>query len=194
MRRWLLMSDRGSGRLAYLPAVGEFVNSSGKEVPLAEQWNGTEWSLQEPPSPAEHESRLQGVSCTSSAACTAVGYSHNSTGNDASLAEKWNGTEWSSQQPPSPKESKRSVLYSLSCTMPSACIAVGDFERSSGEELLLAEKWNGTAWSLQEPPSPTEAKRSLLYSVSCTAATECTAAGDFETSVTYSLPLAERYQ
>jgi hypothetical protein len=175
-------------------AAGHFVNSSEKNVPLAERWNGTAWSAQEPPSPTgAKEANLKGVSCTSATACTAAGYFVNSAGKVVPLAESWNGTAWSVQEPPSPTGAKSSALNGVSCTSATACTAVGVFENSSEKYVPLAERWNGTAWSVQEPPSPTGAKAAWLYGVSCTSATACTAAGWFTNSLGATVPLAESW-
>jgi hypothetical protein len=175
-------------------AVGEFDDSSNEGVPLAEKWNGTAWSAQEPPAPTGgKESALYGVSCASSTECTAVGDFYNSANKYVPLAEKWNGTGWSAQEPPAATGAVRSHLYGVSCTSSIACTAVGEFTKSSGKVLPLAEKWNGTTWSAQEPPAPTGAKQSILHSVSCTSSTACVAAGTFENSSEKFVPLAEKW-
>ncbi|MGH2854256.1 MAG: hypothetical protein ACRDLF_08715 [Solirubrobacteraceae bacterium] len=174
-------------------AVGLFLNGSDTFVPLAEKWNGTTWSSQEPPTPTGATySNLGGVSCTSSTECTAVGIFKNSSGTNVPLAEKWNGTTWSLQEPPTPTGAKESLLGDVSCTSSTACIAVGAFVNSSGKEVPLAEEWNGTTWSLQGLPAPTGAKESHLNGVSCTSSTECTAIGLFLNSSGTNVPLAER--
>jgi hypothetical protein len=175
-------------------AAGYFANSSAKELPLAEVWNGTEWSIQEPPEPKEAEfNGLQGVSCTSSLLCTAVGYFGNSSGKTVPLAERWNGTAWSVQEPPAPKEAKSSQLRGVSCTSSILCTAVGHFANSSAKELPLAEMWNGAGWSIQETSAPKSAKSSALEGVSCTSSTECTAVGRFQNGLAVEVPLAERW-
>jgi hypothetical protein len=45
---------------------------------------------------------LDGVSCTSRASCTAVGYSDTAPPITTSLAERWNGTKWVIQATPNP--------------------------------------------------------------------------------------------
>jgi hypothetical protein len=45
---------------------------------------------------------LDGVSCTSRASCTAVGYSDNAPPITTSLAERWNGTTWTRVPTPNP--------------------------------------------------------------------------------------------
>ena len=55
-------------------AVGDYVNSGGDYVSLAEVWNGTSWAIQTTPNPTGVKGAfLFGVSCKSAAACTAVG-------------------------------------------------------------------------------------------------------------------------
>jgi hypothetical protein len=175
-------------------AVGEF-EGSGEIVPLAEKWNGTAWSAQKPTAPTgAMESQLSGVSCASSTECAAVGEFENGSAKRVPLAEQWNGTAWSDQEPPAPTGAQSSHLYGVSCTSSTACTAGGRFENSSEKFLPLVDRWNGTAWSAQEPPAPTGAKASLLYGVSCTSSTECTAVGYFENSSSTDVPLAERYE
>ena len=175
-------------------AVDGYTNSSEKKEPYAEKWNGTTWSLQEPPAPTGSKgSGLLGVSCTSSTACTAVGSYTNSSGQNVPLAEKWNGTTWSLQEPPAPTGSKYNLLWGVSCTSSTACIAVGEYTNSSEKREALVEKWNGTEWSLQEPPLPTGRKGGLLRSVSCTSSTECTAVGGVLNGTEGYLPLAEKW-
>jgi hypothetical protein len=101
---------------------------------LAERWNGTNWSIQETPNPTTN-SKLDGVSCTSAKACTAVGED-----SGRGLAESWNGTTWSVQSTPDPDE-KFDFLFGVSCTSSSACTAVGGYENTSSEELTLAERY-----------------------------------------------------
>ncbi len=60
------------------------------------------------------------------------------------------------------------------------CVAVGNVDRMSGEPQTLVESWNGAAWSVTPSPSPGIA--SLLNSVSCTNADDCTAVGSYYTS------------
>jgi hypothetical protein len=57
---------------------------------LAEQWNGTSWSMLATPNPpGSIASYLSGVSCPTSQTCTAVGYYENTSNTDATLAERF---------------------------------------------------------------------------------------------------------
>ena len=122
-------------------------------------------------------SRLQGVSCTSATACTAVGSYYNSAGERVTLAERWNGTGWKIQSTPNPTGGQHNSLQGISCTSATACTAVGNYVNSAGKLVTLAERWNGTAWTVQSTPNPSGAGGSYLKGVSCTSATACTAVG-----------------
>jgi hypothetical protein len=174
-------------------AVGQYVNSSGVKVPLAERWNGKEWSLQTPAAPSgATESQLLQVACTSSAVCISAGEYKNSSGVLVTLAERWNGSEWSIQTTPNPSGAKESILNGVSCTSSTECTAVGHYVNSSGVRVTLAERWNGSEWSIQSTPNPSGAKESVLRgALSCTSATECTAAGNYTDSAGTEVTLVE---
>jgi hypothetical protein len=159
-------------------AVG-FSYASGAYVPLAERWNGTSWAIQAVPSPSGGTAvGLQGVSCPSASACTAVG-SYTASGVTVPLAERWNGTSWAIQTTPSPGGATTVDLQGVSCSSATACAAVGYYTTSTGTggDVTLAERWNGTAWSIQTTPSPTADPGSYLTAVSCPSASSCTAVG-----------------
>ena len=174
-------------------AVGFYV--SGKDVPstLAEQWNGTEWSVQSTPNPTgATQSEFRGMSCSSSTACTAVGWYKSGSGY-AALAERWNGTEWSIQSVAKPTGATYSWFGGVSCSLSTACTAVGEYINSSGADVTLAERWNGTEWAVQSTPNPSGATTNVLVGISCSSSTACIAVGyDKNSSGTY-VTLAERW-
>jgi hypothetical protein len=171
-------------------AVGWYTAKSGVTRTLAERWNGTAWATQATPNPAlDITAELDGVSCSSASACTAVGwYISNTSGGTASLVERWNGTQWSIQTGAQGNE-----LNGVSCPSGTACTAVGDVITGSGD-MPLAEHWDGTHWSiLPTPPKPPGAAVSELNGVSCPSANRCTAAGWYSISSPVELTLAERW-
>ena len=182
-------------------AVGHYKNSSGKNVTLAEHWNGTEWTIQTTPNPSgKEEAFLEDVSCSSSTACIAVGLSQDSGNSQgAALSERWNGTEWSIQAMPNPEaehpleETVVTEIRGMSCSSSTACTAVGWFHESAKGYKTLAERWNGTEWSVQTTPNPSEAKDPWLGAVSCTSSTACTAVGDYYNSAGSNVTLAEHW-
>jgi hypothetical protein len=159
-------------------AVGEYDNSSGTEVTLAEAWNGSSWSIETTPDPAgAQQSYLTGVSCTSASACTAVGQFYDSSDVGFALAEAWNGTSWSIETTPDPSGAQESSFTAVACNSDGTCTAVGDYIDSSSDEDTLAEAWNGSSWSVQTTPNPSGGEVSALSGVSCTSSSACTAVG-----------------
>jgi hypothetical protein len=72
-------------------------------------------------------------------------------------------------------------------------MAVGDFTTTAFNNMTLAEKWNGTSWSIMPTPNPSGALTSFLLGVSCTSATACTAVGYYDNSTSQSPSLAEAW-
>ena len=127
---------------AVCTAVGHYVNSAGKELPLAEGWNGTTWSIQETSVPAEAKSgTLLGVSCASTTVCTAVGHYVSSASKELTLAEGWASSKWSIQESLNPAEAKSASLLGVSCASTTVCTAVGHYVSSASKKLTLAEGW-----------------------------------------------------
>jgi len=92
------------------------------------------------------------------------------------LAERWNGTKWSIQTTPNPAGGSEIHLIRVSCTSATACTAAG-FYSNATTTVTLAERWNGTRWSIQTTPNPAGGSNSMLNGVSCASATACTAVG-----------------
>lgn len=174
-------------------AVGFFASHS--LTAFAEGWSGTGWSIQHIPAPAGAASMaLTGVSCTAVGGCEAVGsYQPGNNQSDVPLVEFWNGSGWSIQESPTPAGPASSRLNRVSCTSPTACMAVGYSyvgarcvdPNSPGPctQLPFAEVWDGKSWSIQSPPLPASPAAGELTGVSCTTATACTAIGSFSTDI-----------
>jgi hypothetical protein len=114
---------------------------------------------------------LYGVSCTGRAQCTATGLVTTRTGKNArTLAERWNGTKWTTQ--PLNKQPGLAIPSGISCTWAKDCMTVGT--RASGA--TLAEHWNGKKWSVLATK-----KYGLLAAVTCPGSKNCTAAGQTST-------------
>jgi hypothetical protein len=175
-------------------AVGGYGNSSGTLVTLAERWNGTRWRIQATPNPSGAQfSFLNAVSCTASSACTAVGGYGNSSGTLVTLAERWNGTTWRIQRTPNPSGAQFSLLNAVSCTSSSVCAAFGVNANGSGLSVTLAERWNGTTWSIQPTPNRPRASASGFSAVSCPMPSFCMAAGTAANSFSTPVSLAESW-
>jgi hypothetical protein len=176
--------------LAWLAALS--LLAAGAAAPaFATSSAGTRWVIQRTPNRANPGNQLNGMSCTSAEACTAVGDSGPFLGpgrsngaagplliapRTATLAERWDGRRWRIQPTAGPDGS--AALLGVSCSSPRACTAVGD-EQVGSTFLTLAERWNGSRWSIQPTPSPASAVVSDLLGVSCPAANSCVAVGDY---------------
>lgn len=129
------------------------------------------WQVQPAPFPAgADDGFLSDVSCSSNYACTAVGGDIvGSSG--AAFADRWDGTSWSLQSVVNPPNTLGGFagLDAVSCTGTAACIAVGR-SSTAGGQTALAERWDGTNWSVEPAGATTD-----LTSVSCTYVTACTA-------------------
>ncbi len=159
-------------------AVGDYLDAGGNQLPLAEQWNGRLWRLQHLPSPAgATQTFLTGVSCASPTSCVAVGYSRRGSEPTTTVTERWDGTTWRLQASPNLDHTGGNRLTSVSCTSGSACTAVGFAGDMFADPLPVAERWNGSAWTVQPAPLPAGATRGVLSSVSCAATAECIAVG-----------------
>jgi len=156
-------------------AVGDYKTSSDVYMPLVEHWNGTSWAIQSTPNLGIYGGSLQGVSCSSSTSCIAVGLNDNSPDGTATLAEYWNGTSWAVQSSPDPAGGTDNTLSGVSCSSATACTAVGFYDTSSDVGETLAEYWNGTSWAILSTPNLADGGQ--LSGLSCSSATSCTAVG-----------------
>jgi hypothetical protein len=164
-------------------------------VTLAERWNGRRWTVQPTPSPGRYtDDTLSGLSCTSAAACTAVGsVTSGQSSLQVTLAEAWNGRKWAVQPTSKPGQGQLMWLSGVSCPSAAACVAAGYNGAAAG--VTLAEAWNGTAWASQRTPNPTGAQPSALSGISCPSAGACMAAGHAtnQASIFGDVTMAERW-
>ena len=175
-------------------AVGGYVNRAGTEVPLAQARTRTGWRiLAAAIPPGAVFTNLFGVSCTAADACIAVGYSTDGAKQIHPLAEAWTGTSWKIQPVPSPAGHPLSGFFAVSCPSARACTAVGAQTDTHGSSTPLAERWNGTGWSIQATPGLAGSMGSEFLAVACASATACPAGGAHLENSGTSAPLAERW-
>jgi hypothetical protein len=121
-------------------AVGSYFNNSFLQVTLAEVWNGSAWAVQHTPNPTGSiGSSLDGISCASATACTAVGQKSISV-SGATLAEVWNGTKWTLRSTPNNSFAGQNSLAGVSCGASQVCIAVGVTDDLGQVQATLIEK------------------------------------------------------
>jgi hypothetical protein len=148
------------------------VGHKASGAPLAERWNGSAWSTTSNPG---GEQPLTDVSCSANGFCIAVPSS-------GTNAQRWNGSAWSSVPIVAPAESTSLNLSDVSCTSSTACMAVGSYAVNGGGGFkTLAERWNGTGWSITSTPNGETATANTLASVYCFSEKSCTAVGKINT-------------
>ncbi|TMC48506.1 MAG: hypothetical protein E6J20_18820 [Chloroflexi bacterium] len=161
---------------------------AGIEQTLAEHWDGSAWSIVSSPnnSPAD-SALLESVSCVSSRDCWAAGIT---AGNAYSgLVEHWDGAGWQVVASPSPPArssqpgTANGALFGVTCVDAQECWATGYSYLSNGRsntdfETWL-ERWDGTSWTTVPSPNPSPFPADALFSVSCSAAGDCWAAGTY---------------
>ena len=159
-------------------AVG-YSSQGNKLSSLAEQWNGTKWSVMVTPSPVSWTNpALESVSCASPTSCMAVGHGRALTGE--SIVEHWDGIAWSVLPIAKQMGWTEISFYGVACPSVTSCFAVGFYQDVAFAALrTLVQHWDGAAWSIQTSPSPTGAVPANLARVSCPSATSCFAVGSY---------------
>jgi hypothetical protein len=108
------------------------------------------------PAPAGADGQLPGVACDRVAAsCLAVGDYIDGAGRGQTLAGSWDEVSgddggWQVLQPAYPAGAE-AVLTDVACPSPARCVAVGDYDYTTGE-LPFADVWNGRQWRLLKMP------------------------------------------
>jgi hypothetical protein len=159
-------------------AVGSFYYQPNFTQPLAEQWNGSQWSIVSAPS-AGTSSSLQSVACITTSDCWAVGY-YSPSGSNASgpynpLVEQYAKGTWSFVSSPAPVGTN-SVFTSVTC-IANDCWAVGYSWISGGSDRTLIEQNTGGGWSIVGSPNISTTNSNSLVSGSCVAVNDCWAVG-----------------
>jgi hypothetical protein len=174
--------------------VGSYGNGGGSEqLPLAEHWNGSTWSvkslpLPNAPFPMGSSGSLNGVSCTGTSSCTAVGTYKDNLAHERPFAYRWNGSTWSLMAMAElPGEwggtnVTESGLEGVSCVS-TTCVAVGTYHvGAGGVKQAWSASYNGTTWTA-ESLGRFESLETRLTGVSCTSTTACVAVGHANTGV-----------
>jgi hypothetical protein len=141
---------------------------------LAEDWNGTKWSVVKTPAWPNNTAEpygLSAISCVSAKFCMAVG---------ALESAAWNGTSWTVDT--------AGFANAVSCVSPTFCMSIYNYSENT---------WNGTSWTtLPMVPLPTwksDGSRGYMSGVSCTSAIACTVVGWYDNAHTPGSMLADSW-
>lgn len=128
---------------------------------LAEEWNGSAWTVSDDLASGINPFPYSSISCSTSTFCMEAGF--------ASGAMSWNGTSWQSV-PGSLLD-----VDSVSCASDAMCLTVGALPTGFPAPHLqtTTQAWNGTSWSAAKSVPAGDG----LGSVSCPSATRCVAVG-----------------
>ena len=69
------------------------------------------------------------------------------------------------------------IVPSVSCANDAACVAVGSYVNADDYYATLAERWDGSTWSIVPTPNATGAPDSWFNHVACSTASDCVAVG-----------------
>jgi hypothetical protein len=159
-------------------SVGNYLDNALNTHPLAEQWDGSAWSIVTLPANNTSLSAFNGATCASSSECWVVGYYTAGSGFSAqyqTLVEQWNGTSWSIVNSANTSTSQPNFLNAVTCSSTSDCWSVGYYQNGSVYQ-TLTEHWNGSSWSLVGSPN-VGTQSNYFTSVTCSSASDCWATG-----------------
>lgn len=153
-------------------AVGDYAATQFGDQSLIEHWNGTQWSVVKSPDLGRFPYNLRSVSAVAANDIWAVGTYTTPPGDiSLTLAEHWNGKQWSVVPTPSPTGDD--ILLGVAAISTGDVWAVGDYSIGSHQ---LVEQWNGTSWNVI-PSSHRPNTVSGLASVSADSASDVWSAG-----------------
>jgi len=145
---------------------------------LIESWDGSQWSINQSPSPSGPPGGLNGlsaVSCTPAggAICAAVGYeAASSSGHAHAIVEVDHHGIWSLDLAVGTATSESSHLYGVSCSFARRCVAVGELVAGTSDQLVEGN-WDGNEWSV----APTRTSAVVGVAVTCSLGGTCTEVG-----------------
>jgi hypothetical protein len=185
---------------SFCVAVGEVSDTNNNNFPLVETYSQGVWSPSVAPMPANVDTSepvsLSSVSCPSDGTCAAVGeyypfapvgQAESQTGFLESLTSGvWTPTEAAVPQgTPTGPLAPLVYVYSVSCSDPTTCMAVGYDLHGNGNggaaTTALVYTWSSGSWQLTVPSLPSSYNNfAVLDGVSCPDTGVCTAVGYYE--------------
>ena len=142
---------------------------------------------------------LTTVSCASATNCWAAGFYYDANNQAKTLLEYESSSGWSIELAPAPTNGPQHLLTAITCVSATNCWGVGYYEDTSltliGTVDTLTEHFDGSAWGIVTSPNgQTGTMDSRLWSVSCPAADDCWAVGEYLAPGVFSLTPSSVYQ
>ena len=177
-------NDNGLDAVAVLSSNDVWAVGRAGNKTLAEHWDGSQWSVVPTPNPPEsnNDSELLGVTAIASDDVWAVGYGTSTGTGWSTLAEHWDGTNWSIVPTPNPPgQIAGPSLNAVAAAGTNDVWAVGGAGLHNYPGAAVLEHWDGTAWSLAAAPAGTERwSSSTRLGVAAVASSDVWAVGDLD--------------
>jgi hypothetical protein len=158
-------------------AVGYYHDDTANTTrDLIEHWNGTRWSVVAHPGPDTTSAFLFHVTTISPENVWAVGRYTDSSFNQLTLIEHWNGSTWELTPSPNPGPTFN-TLSSIVAISAANIWAIGFYVNDDGNRQTLIEHWNGRAWELVASPN-LQGRSNVLSSIAALSANDVWAVGD----------------
>jgi hypothetical protein len=172
-------------------ATGDYTDTSGSQQGLIETLASDTWTPMTAPLPSNAGDNpfvsLEPPACSSDGTCVVTG-DYTDTSNDVrSTIETLSEGTWTAQQAPLPSNAGTSPGSSIgapACPADGSCVAVVDYNDTTGNVQSSIDTLSGGHWSAMEAPLPSDDaasghERNLLGPVSCPAVGSCVAVGSF---------------
>lgn len=133
---------------------------------------------------------LLSITCPSGI-CLAAGAYFDGSGDPFPLVDAYDGKTWVQDDAVGfPTGAVDGEFTGISCTSPSACVAVGSYTDSLNRQHPMADVLSGTTWTSTSLPIPPGGGSAELNGVTCTAES-CDAVGDYFDSFNIQRPLVD---
>jgi hypothetical protein len=114
--------------------------------------------------------------------CRAAG-SYTTSSGTYSLIEEWGGSSWSVQEAENVAGASSTVVTGISCPSGTNGCAAAGYSITGGVKTLMAQRWNGTKWSLEAVTPPSGSSASEFRSVECRGTNFCMAVGVYTVTI-----------
>jgi hypothetical protein len=135
------------------------------------------WRVVPSPNVGSNTNTLSGVTAISQRDAWAVGNFTTNNGNEQTLTEQWNGTQWSVVASPN-VGTGTNALFGVAAVSQSDVWAVGNSETSAFLPQTLTLQWNGTQWSVVASPN-VGSNENFLAGLAVISANDIWAVGEY---------------
>ena len=171
---------------------GDYSDTAGATQGLVDMLSDGTWTSTELPLPTDAASNpspyVDAVSCPMADWCVAVGRYLSVSGNEQGVIESMSEGTWTPTEVSLPSNASSYQPYGVlnnvvTCPTVSSCVAVGDYNDTSGGVHAVIDTLSGDSWTVAEAPLPstgtTLAQVTTLFAITCPVANTCVAIGSY---------------